>query len=249
VSDLYDFDTLCTPHYRALIIYANRLLPGRSAEARDLVQEAYLKAFRWWPKWSPSTGEDPVHAARGWLHRIVQNVFLDQTRARTGHRKLLDEHHDSVVENTYGVDADHNIQVLSDGIGDEVRQALDSLDPDQRAVVVRADFEGEQYLTISEALGIPLGTVMSRLHRARKRLAGALKDYAKDSYGFSSKEIVVKTARKPKFAEGTRTDLKPVAPDAQALVAAEDDCLDVCGEDASISVAALVDEDTPGTFR
>lgn len=216
---VYDFSTLCTPHYQALVLYANRLLPGRPQEARDLVQEAYLRAVRTWDRWSPSTGEDPIRAARGWLHRIVQNVFLDQSRANTGHRKLLGEHHHIVVSRTYGVDTDHQVQNVSDGIGDEVRQALDQLDSDQRDVVVRADFGGEQYLAIASSLGIPLGTVMSRLHRGRKRLAESLKIYARREYGISPKEIVVKKGVRRRLAAGTHSDCTPTEsePESESL--------------------------------
>ena len=198
---VYDFKELCTPHYETLVKYATRLT-GRPQEAKDLVQEAFLKAVRLWHTWSPKNGEEPVGAARGWLHSIVRNLFIDQVRAASGHRKLLDDHHDRVVEFTYGVEVDHNEQVVSDGIGDEVRDALDSLDQDQREVVERADFGGEQYMAIAEALGVPIGTVMSRLHRARKRLAGSLRSYAKEEYGIA----LEKPARRPRLARGTESD-------------------------------------------
>lgn len=222
----YDFQALCTPHYQALVHYANRLLPGRPQEALDLVQEAFLKACRRWSTWSPGTGEDASAAARGWLHRIVQNVFLDGARAHAGHRTALHYHHATVIENTYGVETDHNIQILSDGVGDEVRAALSTLDQAQLDVVLRADFQGEQYLAIAEALGIPLGTVMSRLHRGRKRLAAALKDYARESYGISGKDDSAKRRAK-RLAVGTRTDIQ----------AAPDDGVDLDGAGA----AALTD--------
>jgi RNA polymerase sigma-70 factor (ECF subfamily) len=207
----YDFQALCTPHYQALLNYASRLLQGRPQEARDLVQEAYLKAYRKWSTWKPAPGEDPSSAARGFLHRIVLNAFLDDVRAHAGRRKLLDNNHEVVVEQTYGVEADHNIQVLSDGIGDEVRRALAELDKDQRDVVERADFAGEQYLAISEALGIPLGTVMSRLHRARKKLSTSLKGYAREEYGISKSDAP--KVRRPRLAVGTESDCS----DATAL--------------------------------
>jgi RNA polymerase sigma-70 factor (ECF subfamily) len=202
----YNFDTLCTPHYQALVHYASRLLPGRPAEVRDLVQESFLKAVRWWPKWHPSTGEDPAQAARGWLHRIVQNAFLDRARYDQRCARRLDDNHETVVENTYGVEADHNIQVLSDGVGDEVRRALAELDKDHREVVVRADFSGEAYLVIAAALEIPIGTVMSRLHRGRKKLADALKEYAKAEYGISRKS--------GRLAKGTKVDTKAAPEDS-----------------------------------
>ncbi len=195
---LYDFTALCTPHYDVLVKYAYRLLPGRDAAVRDLVQETFLRAVRTWPNWRPTVGEDPSGSARGWLHRILQNAFFDYSRHDTRTSRRLDDHRDEIVESTYGLEADHNIQVLSDGVGDEVRQAMSELDPDQRAVVARADFGGESYLTIADNLGIPLGTVMSRLHRGRKRLAASLGDYARLEYGISRKRL----------AEGTGTKIR-----------------------------------------
>lgn len=179
----YSFEELCTPHYKDLVLYALRMVPGRQSDARDLVQETFLRAMRRWPSWRPTTGENPSNAARGWLHRILQNVFLDGARAHVAHRDLEDTHLSTIVTNTYGTDDDHVNASVPDDIGDEVSAALDSLDANQRVVVVLADFQGEQYESIATMLKIPLGTVMSRLHRARKRLEAALKDYANSTYG------------------------------------------------------------------
>lgn len=237
---VYDFRTLCTPHYPALVNYANRLLPGRPQEARDLVQEAFLRAFKRWGNWKPRPNEDLSNAARGWLHRIVQNVFLDESRAHILHRGMLDDNHESIVTNTYGVEADHNVQVVSDGVGDEVRYALDSLEPDQREVVELADFHGEQYLAIADILGIPLGTVMSRLHRGRKRLAALLESYAKTEYGIAGRENgklgPSPRGRKPRIALGTQSDCTGAAALADVStesVESETDCIDsiVAGDD------------------
>lgn len=199
----YDFQALCEPHYQALVAYASRLVSGRRDKALDIVQEAYLRAFKRWSGWRPSTHEQSSSSARGWLHTIVLNVFLDDARASTGRRKLLEEHHDYVLEQTYGCDEDYTSQPeLSDGVGDEVRAALDELEYDQRMVVILADFQGEQYLAIAATLGIPLGTVMSRLHRGRKRLAAILESYAKDVYG-----IKKQLPRPKRLAKGTESGI------------------------------------------
>lgn len=205
----YDFAELCAPHYAALVAYANRLLPGRSAEALDLVQEAFLKAYRCWSTWAPRGSEDPARAARGWLHRIVQNVFIDTVRSRDHHRKLLEEHHREVVESTYGLTDDYDVQELGDHIGDEVKDALLMLDVDQRTLIILADFQGEQYNVIAEQLGIPIGTVMSRLHRVRKKLAGFLEDYARDAYGIGSD--------RPSKAPLTRVAPEPPEPEPDGI--------------------------------
>lgn len=178
----YSFEGLCTPHYSNLIRYAFQLV-GSQHEAKDIVQEAYLRAFRRWDHWRPAVDKDPSLSARAWLYTIVQHVCFDVCRARTGRRRLVDDNHTTIIESTYGTEMEHAVQHLSDGIGDEVRTALDLLDADQRAVVQRADFNGERYHDIATALDIPIGTVMSRLHRGRKRLAILLAEYAADSYG------------------------------------------------------------------
>jgi RNA polymerase sigma-70 factor (ECF subfamily) len=227
LPEVYNFDTLCTPHYAALVHYANRLIPGRPQEARDLVQEAFLRAFKRWSSWRPRTNEDPSAAARGWLHRVVQNVFIDEARAHIGRRVLLEDNHCTVIANTYGSEADHAVQVLSDGVGDEVREALDTLGEEQREIVLRADFQGEQYKVIAEALGVPMGTVMSSLHRGRKRLAGALQGYAKEAYGISKKDIVVK--RSNRASSTTLPDVPAELPQTEpdridCVVAGHDGC-------------------------
>lgn len=190
----YVFRELCEPHYDALVAYANRLMPGQKADALDLVQEAYIRAFRLWAAWAPRGNEDPCKAARGWLHRIVRNVFIDGVRARDGHRELLDEHHSTVIANTYGVDVDF-FEQTADDLGDEVKWAMSQLDADQKAIVVLVDFQGEAYAHVASTLGLPIGTVMSRLHRGRKKLAGFLKDYAQTTYGIGIAREEVRVGR------------------------------------------------------
>jgi len=221
----YSFQELCTPHYDALVLYALRKVPGRQAEARDLVQETFLRAMKRWDSWRPTTGEDPSRAARGWLHRILQNVFLDDARAHVAHRDLEDAHLDTIVSNTYGTDEDHVSACIPDDIGDEVAEALASLDANQRVVVVLADFQGEQYEAIATMLKIPLGTVMSRLHRARKRLEVALKHYARENYGIqrrSKSDRARTTATTTQAVEDVQTD-----PDSVDGVMAGDDSGDL----------------------
>ena len=69
-------------------------------------------------------------------------------------------------------------------VGDEVRAAIEGLGPEYREVVERADLRGERYRDIADALGVPIGTVMSRLFRARRQLEEQLRDYAATDWGF-----------------------------------------------------------------
>lgn len=217
----YSFEELCTPHYKDLVLYALRMVPGRQSDARDLVQETFLRAMRRWASWRPTTGEDPARAARGWLHRILQNVFLDGARAHVAHRDLEDTHLGTIVTNTYGTVDDHVAATVPDDIGDEVQAALDSLDANQRVVVVLADFQGEQYEAIATMLKIPLGTVMSRLHRARKRLETALKDYARTNYGIC-RRAKSDRARATAAAAVATQEVEP-DPDGVESIMADDD--------------------------
>lgn len=186
----HSFEGLCVPHYKDLVAYAMRLLNGRRNDALDLVQEAYTKAKNKWSTWKPGPTEEPSRSARGWLHRIVHNVFLDNVRSRACHERASAE---AILVSTYGTESDHYEMVLTDGVGDEVYTALDSLEPNLKAVILLADFQGQKYKAIAVALGIPMGTVMSRLHTARKRLASLLADYAAHQYGIG------------RLAEGTGT--------------------------------------------
>ena len=150
------FDEVALPHLDAAFNYA-RWLSGNSAEAEDVVQDAFLRALRYFGSFR---GGD----ARAWLLAIVRNTFHSRPRAATV--SFDARHHDRP-------DPEPSPELtLMKGIEDAaVRSAVEALPPDFREVLVLREFEGMSYKEIAEVTGTPVGTVMSRLARARARLA------------------------------------------------------------------------------
>jgi RNA polymerase sigma-70 factor (ECF subfamily) len=152
------------------------------ADAEDLVQETYLRAFRSLHQFRVGTN------LRAWLFRILTNAYINEYRKRS--RRPINNSLDE-IEDFYLYDhlIDSGIQpsderpediVLSRLTDDDVVEALELLSEDFRQVVLLADVEGFSYREIAEILDIPVGTVMSRLFRARRKLQQSLYQFAKD---------------------------------------------------------------------
>ena len=162
-------------------LYRTALRMTRSeADAEDLVQETYIRAFRFREQFTPGTN------LKAWLFRILTNTFINSYRRKQTQPKTTEL--DDVEESTLhrhmtdaGAEASPEPeQVVMDSVVDgEIREALEELPEHFRAVVL-LDVEGFAYKEIAEMLGIPIGTVMSRLHRGRKILQRRLYDVARD---------------------------------------------------------------------
>lgn len=143
--------------------------------AEDLVQEAYTRAFRSWRQYEPGTN------LRAWLLRIVHNLAIDNARKQQRHPELLVEADDYYLYDQLGgaqiADVDRLIDRLSPG---PVLDALADLSPAFREVVVLVDLGDLSYQEAADVLDIPVGTVMSRLHRGRRVLKKALADAAEE---------------------------------------------------------------------
>ena len=152
------------------------------ADAEDLVQETYLKGYRSFHTFTEGTN------LRAWLFRILTNTYINRYRAK---QRRPDETDLAEVEDLYlyrriGSLEDPSrdrsaeeplMELLPD---DEVKAALEGLPDNFRLPVILADVEGFSYKEIAEMLEIPIGTVMSRLHRGRKAMQKALYEYARD---------------------------------------------------------------------
>jgi RNA polymerase sigma-70 factor (ECF subfamily) len=150
------------------------------ADAEDLVQETYLRAYRGFGSFTEGTN------LRAWLYRILTNAFINTYRSR---QRRPTESDLADIEDMYlyrrlsTLDTlaasrsaeDQLMDMLTD---DEVKQALEDLPENFRLPVLLADVEGFAYKEIAEMLDIPIGTVMSRLHRGRKAMQKALYDFA-----------------------------------------------------------------------
>jgi RNA polymerase sigma-70 factor (ECF subfamily) len=159
------FEEVVVPHLDAAFNYA-RWLAGNEADAEDVVQDASVRAFRFF---SSLRGED----ARAWLLTIVRHAWyarLSSQRAARAASVEYDEMADTRSDEGLGPEA----LLLQRQTVDRVRRAVEQLPVDFREVVVLRELEGLSYKEIAAIVGIPMGTVMSRLARARERLLAVL---------------------------------------------------------------------------
>jgi len=175
-----EFEEVALPHFDALFNLALNLTRNRK-DAEDLVQEAFLRAYRFFDSYQPGTH------IKAWLFRILRNTFINRYRAA----KIRPEEVDfgkieSAYEQMIEVDFLRRVQppspesVVMDGIlDDEIQQAIRNLPEEYRLVVLMALLEEMSYKEIAASLSIPLGTVMSRLHRGRKLLQSELMEFAR----------------------------------------------------------------------
>lgn len=171
-----EFEDVALVHLDALYGMALRLTRNR-AEAEDIVQEAYLRAFRGFHRFNPGSN------ARAWLFTIMRNVFLNRLR-REGREVLeLDAPAERGAQSATlpppGGD-NPEAEFFQTVLHGDVDRALQALPLAFREVVVLADLEGLSYREIAEVVGRPLGTVMSRLSRGRRLLRDALLGFARE---------------------------------------------------------------------
>lgn len=170
------FDNEFMPHINAMYNFAYRLTLDDD-DAKDLLQDTYLKAFRFIDSFQKGTN------AKAWLFRILKNSFINDYRKRSKEPSKVDYQEVESYYNSEDVDRqitpDLRVETLQDMIGDEISNALNSLDVDFRTVIILADLEGFKYDEMAKILDIPIGTVRSRLHRARNLLKEKLSEYAK----------------------------------------------------------------------
>ena len=160
-----DFETAALPHLHDLYRTALRVTGNRD-EADDLVQETYLQAWKSFHRFEPGTN------CRAWLFKILFHVLHHHRRRLS--RFIVIENADEVIENTLVYEPPVP-QHISD---EDILQALAKLPEPYREVVLLADVEEVSYKEVAEALGIPIGTVMSRLNRGRQQLRKALAGFA-----------------------------------------------------------------------
>lgn len=146
-------------------------------DANDLVQETFLKAYRFINSYEVGTN------AKAWLFKILKNGFINQYRKKMKEPTKVDyedikSHHDADTERFSG-SVDLREEIFQNMIGDEISIALNNLPVDFKTVILLCDIEGFTYEEIAKILDIPIGTVRSRLHRARNLLKEFLKEYAR----------------------------------------------------------------------
>ncbi len=184
--------------YMPSLYSAASRLTHNASDSEDLVQETYLKAYR-----SFATFEEGTNL-KAWLYRILTNTFINNYRAK---QRRVDEQDLGDLEDMYlyknlgsfesalaSRSAEDNL--LDSLTDDEVKQALAELPESFRLPVYLADVEEFSYKEIAEMLNVPIGTVMSRLHRGRKALQKRLYDYA------TSEGLIRPTDREPEHTRG-----------------------------------------------
>lgn len=179
MADQQDFADQAMEYAPQLYSAALRMTRNR-ADAEDLVQDAYLRAYRSFHTFQEGTN------LRAWLYRILTNAYINKYRAkqRRPQESELGEIEDLYLYRRLGsmetaaASMSAEEQFLDLFTDDEVKQALEDLPENFRLPVLLADVEGFPYKEIAEILDIPIGTVMSRLHRGRKQMHRALYEYA-----------------------------------------------------------------------
>ncbi|MCC5946267.1 MAG: sigma-70 family RNA polymerase sigma factor [Bernardetiaceae bacterium] len=163
------------PHVDAMYNFAYKLTLAEE-NAKDLVQDTYLKAFRFIESFEPGTN------AKAWLFRILKNSFINDFRKKSKQPSKVDYQEIEGYYNSSVSDTDYTIDLRSETtqnlLGDEITNAVNSLPVDFRTVIILCDLEGFTYEEMATILDIPIGTVRSRLHRARSILRDRLKQYA-----------------------------------------------------------------------
>jgi RNA polymerase sigma-70 factor (ECF subfamily) len=178
VADQAKFADQAMPYMGSLYGTALRMTRNR-ADAEDLVQETYLRAYRGFGGFEEGTN------LKAWLYRILTNTFINSYRAK---QRRPDESDLEDVEDLYlyrrlgalesaAVGRSAEDELMDWFTDTEVKEALDSLPEQFRMAVLLADIEGFSYKEIADILDVPIGTVMSRLHRGRKALQKRLLDY------------------------------------------------------------------------
>ena len=169
-----EFEDIVLGYADALYNMALKLTKERST-AEDLVQETYEKAYKNFHQFEKGTN------IKAWLFTIMTNTYINQYRRKSREPAVLDfttmDSGDADKETTYfSLD---DIDAMKEKLGDEPKRALEKLAPEYRMVFLLSTFEGFSYKEIAEITGCPLGTVMSRLFRAREFMKNELSNYAR----------------------------------------------------------------------
>lgn len=177
-----DFQKEALVHTDALYRYARRLAHD-TREAEDLLQETFLRALRFWHQYQKGTN------CKAWLFRIMRNLSINRAQSRA-RNPVSDSLEDTEEWSLYGKIKDP--ESLQEGSPEkrffeqnwspEIIKAMARLPEEYRSAIILCDVEGFAYQEIADILEVPIGTVRSRLNRARSRLQQLLLDYVKENH-------------------------------------------------------------------
>ena len=184
----WNFEAEVLPFVDSLYSTAYRMSRNRQ-DAEDLLQETYLRAYKYYDKFQEGTN------FKAWLFKILKNTFINRYRKRQ--RQPLKNSFDE-IEGSFELKllespltargATPEEELMVDALDQDVQQALEALPEDYRTAVELADLQGLSYREIADQLDIPLGTVMSRLYRGRRKLEAVLLEYAREHGYIRSRE-------------------------------------------------------------
>lgn len=186
------FNKELMPQINALYNFAYHLTYNEE-DANDLVQETYMKAYRFIDKYIAGTN------AKAWLFKILKNAFINQYRKKSKKPSTVD--FDDVIlkheaeDGRYTGSDNFHEQILEKMMGDEITIAINALPIDFKTIILLSDIEEFSYEEIAKIIDIPIGTVRSRLHRARNLLKEKLKKYA-ESLGYQDIRAMKSKKRK-----------------------------------------------------
>jgi RNA polymerase sigma-70 factor (ECF subfamily) len=178
------FDEEMMPHLEALYMYAYNSFTRNEEDANDLVQDTMLKAFNSIDSYQEGTN------AKAWLFKILYNTYINTYRKKkkrpneVDFEKVKNLNTDETADFSNVVTIDED--VFGSMLGDEVALAMDQLSEESRTVILLSDIMDFKYEEIAALLDIPIGTVRSRLFRARNTLKEILKEYG-ESLGIKNK--------------------------------------------------------------
>lgn len=178
------FDEEFMPQIDALYNFAFHLTYNE-ADANDLVQETYMKAFRFIDSYEAGSN------AKAWLFKILKNAFINDYRkakkrpSRVDYEEII-TFQNAEQDSNFSSYSDLREEMFNTMMGDEVTNAINALPVDFRTVILLCDIEGFSYEEISKIIDVPIGTVRSRLHRSRNMLKIKLAEYA-GSLGYEDK--------------------------------------------------------------
>ncbi len=189
------FDEEALPHLNALYNYA-RSISHSDQDAEDLVQETFMRAYRYFHQYTPGTN------CKAWLFTILRNLYNTKYKKyKNTPDQVHYEAHEQIYEQIVNDDLSTVIknpeeQFFENILPDEIVTAIEDLPEKYRTCVVLSDVEDFSYKEIAEILDVPIGTVMSRLHRGRNILKKKLVDYAKEKGVIPADEDVIDNENK-----------------------------------------------------
>lgn len=182
------FEKEFLPHLDALYNFAT-FLENNDEIAKDLLQETYLRAYKFINYYEKGTN------AKAWLIRILKNTFINEYRKKSKQPQRVDfedtyQQVDDSSDDMQNVDLRQ--EIYNTLVGDEVTSAVNSLPVDYRLIILLCDVEGFKYDEIAKIIDVPIGTVRSRLHRARNMLKAKLSGYAeKRGYDVNTSSVAI----------------------------------------------------------